>query len=743
MSLLQYDSKDVKLKPSVEMEDLIKMADKAAKKDIKRESRQYNEFDAIADIVRQKFRIARRHRESEFVGGRSIETLLGQAEEQYHSIVPLAGGCETTEFATPDGVISVASPSTAELRQIEKFGQIDVKVSITKDFVDVVTAMLYDSYMGESKVIEYFGTPVPTIPEKARELIKEQMMQAIMVEEKLDSTQPFTDLVRMREMAKDKLLDHMQEYADMVAENHTLLTHDQMIEGGFMGEFSRFIFNFVLYPYAVMAGPIPEMAEDVSWDGERLKTTYKPKMKFKNIHPRNYYWSPDTREAGTGEYDIIVDSISRHDLVKYSEMAKDNKGGFIKSAIDIILRETAEFRMSDGGSSKLPYADWFMAMEESSDKDTRYFDDTDRCTLVKFYGAFLGRDLWELGSDEFDEVRMEEYYEAEVWVCAGRTIWVGDAVNKATRRRPIFAANYQEVQSGIAGYGLAAVLTDLERCRTMLLRAAMLHATYLAGPMGEYDFNRLDDTEDTVVTLEPLTLTPVRSDVGITTGSAVRFWSMPNNMVQLVNMIGTLRNEAHTRTGISPSVYGEIQGSADRSYKGLTARLAQGMKIIKRSALALEQRVMVPMGRYMYWMNTLNAAEYEEYGELQGDCFPVVNGAVGQIEREVAKSEALEKLQVIGQVAPVLQNNVDYDTQRLLADAVLETIESLGIDINKYRRTEAEKLAEMQMQQAAIAQQAVAQQGQVGQGGQPTAQDIVNGVGVPGVEQGTPPAAML
>ena len=118
-----------------------------------------------------------------------------------------------------------------------------------------------------------------------------------------------------------------------------------------------------------------------------------------------------------------------------------------------------------------------------------------------------------------------------------------------------------------------------------------------------------------------------------------------------------------------------------------------------------------------------------------------MNGAVGQIEREVAKSEALEMLQVIGQTIPALQNNTDYDTQRLLTDAVLETLESLGINIAKYERTDEEKLAQQQMQQQAIAQQMAAQQPQ--QGAAPTPQAIARGEGLPGVEQGTPPAAML
>lgn len=705
----------VELKPSVTIEDLIDYGDERAKKDIKNVITDFEDEDVIALLVRDKFELARNHRSERIVGRHSLDNLIERAYQQYHSIVPsCAAGCGGSVIDLSEGGIRKVETAgiEGELDQIESLMGVDIKVSVTKDFVDVAFAVLLDLYVAQpTDILEFSPTPIPSVPEGYMEEWKDQTI-LMMGTKAMDTNTPVMDMHVMKEKAGDYLIEQLMMLSEHVAENHTRLAQDQMVEGNFDSVLSDFLFNLVLYPYAVIHGPVVEMGSRCVWDGDKLKQESVPLIKWHNVHPRDYYFSPDTKEAGTGEFDIITASISRNELME----CVGKGGGFIDSAIKLILRESARGTTStpSNGVSVDGHVDWFFRKEDDRGSYSA-FDSEYRCTLVKYFGSFLGKDLRKLNCIQFEDVADEEYYEIEAWVCAGRTIWVGQPANDVSRRRPIFTSSFQRVQDGIGGYGIAAILEDIEREFTLTRRALAANTLVTCGPIGEYELESLADetSAEQAATITPFKLTAVKPRYAGGAGNVIRYYGVANNQQVFSARMNELRQEAHVRTQIPASLYGMIQGSADRTWRGSAARYAQSMKLIQKAGIALEHHVIRPMGEYMYQVNTLNADDYEEYGDLKGDCQVNVRGAVGQIEKEVRKTEALETLQVIGQVAPVLQGSPEYNVSKMLVDVVSKVIGSLGYDLEEYKYSDEEK---MQMQEQArmaqMQQQAAEQAGQ-------------------------------
>lgn len=704
MSTIQNKTKAY-IQPTVSMEDLSKAAAKNAKEMLKNGSTSNPDF--LAEVVKLKFREARTSRSNTRVGRWSLEELLNLAEEQYHSLVPNMGSGETefenAVYMTPEGAVEKRDMySSQERNQIDTLMGINIKVSLTKDKVDVAVAALRDLLLSQQDMpFEITGTPIPELPEVFKEQLRREIMQKVMVETELDPNKPEEHLFFIAEQEKDKLLQQTRDVANTVAENHENLAHDQLTEGGFREEFNDFIFNFVLYPYAVFTGPIIEFKPRVKWKGDKLVSEVDAQYRFESVHPRNYYWSPDTLEAGTGEYDIITSSISRHELMQ--ALTSSDKG-WIKESINYILAKSTE-------NSGHAYMDWSTDMAVGHDRQPNRFDNTNRATLLKFYGAFLGQDLKRVCAYKFDDVEPEEYYECEAWVAAGRTIWIGQSSNTVSSRRPIFTGTFQRVQKGIGGYGIAAILEDIEREFTLTTRAMLNNLMFLAGPVGEVETNSLDGNfaSEDLGRLEPNSLISVKPRFAGNNSSVIRLQQIQNNVPTFINVQENLRHLADIRTGLPPNMHGLTQGSADRTWRGSAARYAQAMKLLQSAIISLEHHVIEPMATELYQLNTLNADDFKEYGELRGDCTPRARGAAGLVEKEVKKTEALEALQVISQVIPALQQSPNYNVQKLLSDVVLEVLRTMGMDTHKYEYSKEEL---DQIQQAAVQQQMMAQQQQ-------------------------------
>ena len=676
----------VKLDPTISKKKLVGMAAKVSSTLMKGEST--DQIDATAWLVREKFRQAHGYKSTCMVGENSVLTLIDKAFEQYHSTKGCNAGCDGEGNESP------------EAKQIALMMGIDIKFSITKDMVDVAVAAIKDLMLSQQDMpFDIDGSPIPELPAALKERVLEELAHKYTTQEVLGDN-PRQQVWEEAEVQKDKLLKIQQDMADRIATNHTTLAFDQLLQGGFHQEFADYIFNLCLYPYAVFTGPTVEYKSTPVWNGDKLVAEDKLVYCFKNIHPKDYYWSPDTKEAGTGEYDIILSSITRGELMRVR-----SQQGFITESIDYILAGTTNSTQS--------FKDWLI---EDSEEYSNFFDDSSSTTLVKFYGSFLGRDLLNVVGyqDDFKDVADEEYYEMEIWVCAGRTIWIGESPNTVSKRRPIYATCFQKVQKEFYGYGIAAILEDIERSNTLATRAMLLNASYSAGVMGEVDINALaeDFNPEDLFRLDPNSLIAVKPKMVGGAGRAIQFYSVPNNTAQFSALRAEFRSAAGIRTGITPNLYGVTQGSADRSAKGSAARYAQSMKLLSASILNTELHLIEPMARYMYQLNTINSDDFEEYGDLKGDCQPRARGAAGLVEKEVKKSEALEQLQLISQVIPALQQSPDINSQRLLSDVIMQVLHTMGVNITEYEYTQEERDKISMEQQAAQMSQLAAQQAQ-------------------------------
>ena len=532
----------------------------------------------------------------------------------------------------------------------------DVQMNITHPIVMGFKAMLseiLDPIMSQPFTLE--PTPIvelpPDVAQRLRDAVRNRLPELVQLaggdQSKLANIiDEFTSATKQYEF----------ESAQRSAERMTKSVRDKLVQADFEKEFNDWLYNFVVYPMAIIKGPIYVVDSKRKWGTFGLTFTDEVVMKVKNISPFDFFPAPKAKDPHTCPYVIERMRVHAGQLVDMS--ASDD--GYDSESIDLALDDYDSFIIpySVGNSEDAPDSDPEISSVCSSDDG--YYD------LLIYYGRIRGKALAMYGVQVEDERR---FYEAEVWV-------LGDFVIKATLnpndkgRRPFEVKAFSSTTGEMWGKSPVEIIRDSQRQCTVAGRALARNMEFSSAPIGEV-LARNVLGEDDPQELYPMMLRAVSATQG---GQNVyRFYSVPSLANELMAVYDKFYRVGFDLLGIPPLAFGDTTGSATlgRTSGGVAMVMNQASKAVKQTMASVEREITKPLIQKFVDEEMI----FNSDTSVRGDVEVQVNGVRSLAERE-AKEGSLEwALQSLAPFAQGVQISPE-----VIMRLVREIFEQRGID---------------------------------------------------------------
>ena len=638
--------------------------------------------DKLATVVARRFNDAVRWQSQERVGGVPLRMVLRQCYDQYHGIL-----------------------SPTEQKIIDDIG-VDAHVNLSAMKAGVVQSYLAESLIQAGQLPWTIQpTPVPDLSDSGELMVAQSVQQSV--------EQGFRGDLRslvysLKSEAARKELEHAQDIAD----NMMKLITDQCAEGGWNRAMFGFINNFCVYPYAVLAGPIPTRRVRMQWSGETLRPKYETFYEFKSISPWDFWWSPDSPDTQRGTGIFIRQRWTRQQLLDAAKMTSYIGENIIKV-------------LDDANRNDFRYH-WISNNPEQTDSQVLSWRDNDTTIdILIHWGYFSGRELTKYGIPGLED---DEFYNAMVTMCGRHIIQVLVEKNPTLNKRPVFTASFYTTQDRIPGESIPQRLRDVERCYETCLRYLISNAYYGSAPITEADYSRVSKfmSDEDIGRIIPGSMYFSEPELGNAT-PAFKYYSLPNNMAAFQNALVYFMDLADRVTNIPAALHGTAQGSgANRTFRGAAMLQSNAVKAIQSAVFNIDEFVYKPLGELLYNYNMI----YSKDQTVKGDCKIMARGVTALLQKETDRQNSYEILQMVasaGQQLAALPNGA-----KIVQWALKNVFQNMGVP--------KELLKDEGMQGQNQAGQGIpggipGQQGQAeaaaGQGGQP---DM--GGQVPGGESG-------
>lgn len=638
--------------------------------------------DKLATVVARRFNDAVRWQSQERVGGVPLRMVLRQCYDQYHGIL-----------------------SPTEQRIIDNIG-IDAHVNLSAMKAGVVQSYLAESLIQAGQLPWTIQpTPVPDLSDSGELMVAQSVQQSV--------EQGFRGDLRslvysLKSEAARKELEHAQDIAD----NMMKLITDQCAEGGWNRAMFGFINNFCVYPYAVLAGPIPTRRVRMQWSGETLRPKYETFYEFKSISPWDFWWSPDSPDTQRGTGIFIRQRWTRQQLLDAAKMTSYIGENIIKV-------------LDDANRNDFRYH-WISNNPEQTDSQVLSWRDNDTTIDVLIHwGYFSGRELTKYGIPGLED---DEFYNAMVTMCGRHIIQVLVEKNPTLNKRPVFTASFYTTQDRIPGESIPQRLRDVERCYETCLRYLISNAYYGSAPITEADYARVSKfmSDEDIGRIIPGSMYFSEPELGNAT-PAFKYYSLPNNMAAFQNALVYFMDLADRVTNIPAALHGTAQGSgANRTFRGAAMLQSNAVKAIQSAVFNIDEFVYKPLGELLYNYNMV----YSKDQTVKGDCKIMARGVTALLQKETDRQNSYEILQMVasaGQQLAALPNGA-----KIVQWALKNVFQNMGVpkELLKDEGVQGQNQAGQGIPGGIPGQQGQAE-AQQGQGGQP---DM--GGQVPGGESG-------
>ena len=638
--------------------------------------------DKLATVVARRFNDAVRWQSQERVGGVPLRMVLRQCYDQYHGIL-----------------------SPTEQKIIDDIG-VDAHVNLSAMKAGVVQSYLAESLIQAGQLPWTIQpTPVPDLSDSGEMMVAQSVQQSV--------EQGFRGDLRslvysLKSEAARKELEHAQDIAD----NMMKLITDQCAEGGWNRAMFGFINNFCVYPYAVLAGPIPTRRVRMQWSGETLRPKYETFYEFKSISPWDFWWSPDSPDTQRGTGIFIRQRWTRQQLLDAAKMTSYIGENIIKV-------------LDDANRNDFRYH-WISNNPEQTDSQVLSWRDNDTTIdILIHWGYFSGRELTKYGIPGLED---DEFYNAMVTMCGRHIIQVLVEKNPTLNKRPVFTASFYTTQDRIPGESIPQRLRDVERCYETCLRYLISNAYYGSAPITEADYARVSKfmSDEDIGRIIPGSMYFSEPELGNAT-PAFKYYSLPNNMAAFQNALVYFMDLADRVTNIPAALHGTAQGSgANRTFRGAAMLQSNAVKAIQSAVFNIDEFVYKPLGELLYNYNMI----YSKDQTVKGDCKIMARGVTALLQKETDRQNSYEILQMVasaGQQLAALPNGA-----RIVQWALKNVFQNMGVpkELLKDEGVQGQNQAGQGIP-GGIPGQGGQEAGQPGQGGQP-------GMGrqVPGGESG-------
>ena len=638
--------------------------------------------DKLATVVARRFNDAVRWQSQERVGGVPLRMVLRQCYDQYHGIL-----------------------SPTEQKIIDDIG-VDAHVNLSAMKAGVVQSYLAESLIQAGQLPWTIQpTPVPDLSDSGELMVAQSVQQSV--------EQGFRGDLRslvysLKSEAARKELEHAQDIAD----NMMKLITDQCAEGGWNRAMFGFINNFCVYPYAVLAGPIPTRRVRMQWSGETLRPKYETFYEFKSISPWDFWWSPDSPDTQRGTGIFIRQRWTRQQLLDAAKMTSYIGENIIKV-------------LDDANRNDFRYH-WISNNPEQTDSQVLSWRDNDTTIDVLIHwGYFSGRELMKYGVPGLED---DEFYNAMVTMCGRHIIQVLVEKNPTLNKRPVFTASFYTTQDRIPGESIPQRLRDVERCYETCLRYLISNAYYGSAPITEADYARVSKymSDEDIGRIIPGSMYFSDPELGNAT-PAFKYYSLPNNMAAFQNALVYFMDLADRVTNIPAALHGTAQGSgANRTFRGAAMLQSNAVKAIQSAVFNIDEFVYKPLGELLYNYNMI----YSKDQTVKGDCKIMARGVTALLQKETDRQNSYEILQMVasaGQQLAALPNGA-----KIVQWALKNVFQNMGVpkELLKDEGVQGQNQAGQGIPGGIPGQQGQAEAA-AGQGGQP---DM--GGQVPGGESG-------
>lgn len=626
--------------------------------------------DKLATVVARRFNDAVRWQSQERVGGVPLRMVLRQCYDQYHGIL-----------------------SPTEQKIIDDIG-VDAHVNLSAMKAGVVQSYLAESLIQAGQLPWTIQpTPVPDLSDSGELMVAQSVQQSV--------EQGFRGDLRslvysLKSEAARKELEHAQDIAD----NMMKLITDQCAEGGWNRAMFGFINNFCVYPYAVLAGPIPTRRVRMQWSGETLRPKYETFYEFKSISPWDFWWSPDSPDTQRGTGIFIRQRWTRQQLLDAAKMTSYIGENIIKV-------------LDDANRNDFRYH-WISNNPEQTDSQVLSWRDNDTTIdILIHWGYFSGRELTKYGIPGLED---NEFYNAMVTMCGRHIIQVLVEKNPTLNKRPVFTASFYTTQDRIPGESIPQRLRDVERCYETCLRYLISNAYYGSAPITEADYARVSKymSDEDIGRIIPGSMYFSDPELGNAT-PAFKYYSLPNNMAAFQNALIYFMDLADRVTNIPAALHGTAQGSgANRTFRGAAMLQSNAVKAIQSAVFNIDEFVYKPLGELLYNYNMV----YSKDQTVKGDCKIMARGVTALLQKETDRQNSYEILQMVasaGQQLAALPNGA-----KIVQWALKNVFENMGVpkELLKDEGVQGQNQAGQGIP-GSLPQEGGQEAGQPGQGGQP------------------------
>ena len=533
----------------------------------------------------------------------------------------------------------------------------DIQMNITHPIVMGFKAMIaeiLDPIMSQPFTLE--PSPLvelpPDVAQRLRDAVRQRLPQLVQLaggdqSKLMNIIDEFTTATRQYEF----------EAAQRAAERMTTSVRDKLLDADFEKEFNDWLYNFVVYPLAIIKGPFYVIDSKRKWGTFGLTFVDDMVMKVKNISPFDFFPAPKAKDPHTCPYVIERTRVHAGQLI---DMASGDDG-YDEEAIDLALEEYDRYIIpyNVGNSESAPDSDPDISDADTS-KDDGYYD------LLGFYGRIRGKALAMYGVEVEDERR---FYEAEVWVLGGYVIKA--ILNPNDKgRRPFEVKAFSSTTGEMWGKSPVEIIRDSQRQCTVSGRALARNMEFASAPIGEVTARNVlgeDDPQE----IYPMMMRAVSATAG---GQTVyRFYSVPSLAGELMGVYDKFYRVGFDLLGIPPLAFGDATGAATlgRTSGGVAMVMNQASKAVKQTMATVERDITKPLIQKFVDEEMI----FNPDPSIRGDVEVQVNGVRSLAEKE-AKEGSLEW--AIQSLAPFAQG-VQIPPEVIMR-LIRELFEQRGID---------------------------------------------------------------
>ena len=533
----------------------------------------------------------------------------------------------------------------------------DIQMNITHPIVMGFKAMIaeiLDPIMSQPFTLE--PSPLvelpPDVAQRLRDAVRQRLPQLVQLaggdqSKLMNIIDEFTSATRQYEF----------EAAQRAAERMTTSVRDKLLDADFEKEFNDWLYNFVVYPLAIIKGPFYVIDSKRKWGTFGLTFVDDMVMKVKNISPFDFFPAPKAKDPHTCPYVIERTRVHAGQLI---DMASGDDG-YDEEAIDLALEEYDRYIIpyNVGNSESAPDSDPDISDADTS-KDDGYYD------LLGFYGRIRGKALAMYGVEVEDERR---FYVAEVWVLGGYVIKA--ILNPNDKgRRPFEVKAFSSTTGEMWGKSPVEIIRDSQRQCTVSGRALARNMEFASAPIGEVTARNVlgeDDPQE----IYPMMMRAVSATTG---GQTVyRFYSVPSLAGELMGVYDKFYRVGFDLLGIPPLAFGDATGAATlgRTSGGVAMVMNQASKAVKQTMASVERDITKPLIQKFVDEEMI----FNPDPSIRGDVEVQVNGVRSLAEKE-AKEGSLEW--AIQSLAPFAQG-VQIPPEVIMR-LIRELFEQRGID---------------------------------------------------------------